>query len=58
MDKKNGTISIKFTLREQKFGDKRYEILQLFLSALEKKSIHHISIEEICKKAESTTLGG
>ncbi|KOA18709.1 hypothetical protein CLHOM_29930 [Clostridium homopropionicum DSM 5847] len=39
----------KFTLREQKFGDKRIEILNAFIKELETKTLHSISVDSICE---------
>jgi len=39
----------KFSLREQKFGDKRIEILNAFIKELETKMIYSISVDSICE---------
>jgi AcrR family transcriptional regulator len=42
----------KFSLREQKFGDKRVEILDIFIKELETKMIQSISVDSICETAK------
>lgn len=41
-----------FTLRQQKYGDKRFEIMTSFLKELEGKKINSISVEEVCQKVK------
>lgn len=40
-----------FSLRERKYGDKKFEVLNLFLGELENDNIQNISIEKICDQA-------
>lgn len=42
----------KFSLREQKFGDKRVEILDVFMKELETKKIQSISVDSVCEIAK------